>query len=89
MFWKMTPKPQLSKTFECFRSYLGHPLKVEGKANPTLLSESGSEALNMIVRVNGVRELQRFSKLIKTTGILPRTYSIKIDPTVIQSVIHS
>ena len=54
---------------------------VETKQEP-LLSGEASKKLGLIERVHTVKELEQFPELTKTTGTLPGTYQIKIDPTI-------
>ena len=52
-----------------------------------LLSGEASKHLGLIERIHKIKDLEDFPELKKTTGTLPGTYSLKIDPTV-QPVVH-
>ncbi len=59
---------------------------VETQQEP-LLSGEASKKLGLIERIHKVKGLEEFPELMKTTGTLPGTYGLRIDPT-IQPVIH-
>lgn len=59
---------------------------VDTKQEP-LLSGEASKKLRLIERVHKVTGLENFPELKKTTGTLPGTYQLRIDPTV-TPVIH-
>jgi len=58
---------------------------VKAENKPVLLSGGISKSLGLISRVNSIEDM--FPELKNTTGTLPGTYSLKIDPTV-KPVVH-
>ena len=59
---------------------------VETQQKP-ILSGEASKKLGLIERVHKIKDLEDFPELKKTTGMLPGTYSLRIDPST-PPVIH-
>ena len=57
------------------------------KSTISLLSGEASKQLGLIERIHVIDEIDKYPELKSTTGMLPGTYSLRIDPTV-PPVVH-